>query len=177
MKESDWSGQTIFFYHLLKQCMMMWTYSHRWWWQARGPVLHKVKTKKAKAGRVLFIIANPNHSTISPKKFAPDTYSNIPPVSKKWTTKQLILMLVEGCYDDPFLTLQPIQISPKHISLSHQIILNYGMLQAHTHTQNICIDTHISYEMEAFWDMLMIQNYASYPAAVCWLVLKVVISI
>lgn len=135
MKESDWSGQTIFFYHLLKQCMMMWTYSHRWWWQARCPVLHKVKTKKAKAGRVLFIIANPNHSKISPKKFAPDTYSNIPPVSKKWTTrKQLILMLVEGCYDDPFLTLQPIQISPKHISLSHQIILNYGMLQAHTHT-------------------------------------------
>jgi hypothetical protein len=42
-------------------------------------MLHKVKKKKEIAGRVSLATANPNHSRISPKKLAPETYSNIPP--------------------------------------------------------------------------------------------------
>lgn len=65
---------------------------------ALGPILAKVKKEKAAAGRDLNRITigwrgdtvdgkemnlatrkYPNHSIISPKKFAPETYSNIPP--------------------------------------------------------------------------------------------------
>ena len=42
-------------------------------------MLQKVKSAKAKAGRDEHARAKPNHSMISPKKLAPDTYSNIPP--------------------------------------------------------------------------------------------------
>ena len=54
---------------------------HLWCWYARGAKLAAVKTKKvtlAKENRLA--TANPHHSIISPKKFAPDTYSNTPPL-------------------------------------------------------------------------------------------------
>lgn len=39
--------------------------------------------EKANVGRVPLATANPSHSTISPKKFAPETYSNKPPFMVK----------------------------------------------------------------------------------------------
>ncbi|WAR18794.1 BAF-like protein [Mya arenaria] len=48
---------------------------------ARGPMLQQVKQENAAAGSDQQATANPNHSSISPKKFAPDTSSNIPPAT------------------------------------------------------------------------------------------------
>ena len=45
-------------------------------------MLQKVKKEKAAAIPDQLAMAKPVHSTISPKKFAPETYSNIPPVGK-----------------------------------------------------------------------------------------------
>lgn len=42
-----------------------------------------VKKAKAKAGRDQAAKAKPHHSTISPKKLAPDTKWNIPPGRKR----------------------------------------------------------------------------------------------
>lgn len=44
---------------------------------------HMVKNAKENAGKDHVAMAKPYHSTISPKKFAPETYSNIPPTGKK----------------------------------------------------------------------------------------------
>lgn len=44
-----------------------------WCWTALGPMLKAVNKKKAKLGSDQQAIAKPAHSTISPKKLAPDT--------------------------------------------------------------------------------------------------------
>ena len=53
--------------------------AYLWWCQARGPILQQVKIANATAGSVRQAMANPIHSMISPRKFAPETYSNMPP--------------------------------------------------------------------------------------------------
>lgn len=44
-----------------------------------------MKKTKAKAGKDQVATAYPHHSTISPRKLAPDTSSNIPPVQEQRT--------------------------------------------------------------------------------------------
>ena len=52
---------------------------HRWCCNALGPMFRTVNKAKAVAGRRRAARAQPPHSKISPKKLAPDTYSNMPP--------------------------------------------------------------------------------------------------
>jgi len=53
-------------------------------------MLQHVKNKNAAAGRHHVATANPNHSNISPKKFAPDTKLNIPPGRKNIMSPQYV---------------------------------------------------------------------------------------
>ena len=63
-------------------------YMYLWWWTALGPRLLHVENANAKAGSELDATANPIHSIISPKKLAPEIYSNMPPENLKiWLTK------------------------------------------------------------------------------------------
>lgn len=57
--------------------------THWWCAYARLPNTNNVLVAKAVLSSVLHANANPHHSTISPKKLAPLTYSNIPPAEKK----------------------------------------------------------------------------------------------
>ena len=57
---------------------------------------HRVKRANENVGMDHVAMAYPTHSTISPKKFAPDTYSNIPPRREKkdnWREKVLKVMI------------------------------------------------------------------------------------
>ena len=60
-----------------------------WCWQALGPILVMVKKVNARAGRDHAASANPLHSTHSPKKLAPETYSRKPPpkYTSRWTPR------------------------------------------------------------------------------------------
>lgn len=58
---------------------MCW-YSYLWWATALLARTTAVKTAKATLWIECPARAKPTHSVISPRKFAPDTYSNIPPV-------------------------------------------------------------------------------------------------
>jgi len=59
---------------------------------ARGPMLHMVKNAKATEGSDQHAMANPTHSTISPKKLAPETNSNIPPGKYANTVRVIIIL-------------------------------------------------------------------------------------
>jgi hypothetical protein len=82
-------------FNINKENTITYTFSctSTYWWccQARGPMLQQVKNEKARAGIHHVAIANPAHSNISPKKFAPETKLNIPPAIKDNTLHSFFL--------------------------------------------------------------------------------------
>ena len=71
--------------------------TYLWWATALGPMLQQVKTAKASAGSDQDATAYPIHSSISPKKLAPETYSNIPPVRRHENNININVLLTHSC--------------------------------------------------------------------------------
>ncbi len=63
--------------------------SYLWWAIPLLDSTMRVKKAKAALWTEWPARANPVHSTISPKKFAPDTYSNMPPTNRKYLCRDI----------------------------------------------------------------------------------------
>lgn len=88
-KYESWK-HTIFFFFLLiiavtfrKNPLFQTAMPYLWWDIPLLDSTTKLKRAKAALWTEWPARANPVHSTISPKKFAPDTYSNMPPTNRE----------------------------------------------------------------------------------------------
>lgn len=75
--------------NLLTLCVWVCYYSYLWWATALLARTTAVKMAKAELWTEWPARAKPAHSVISPKKLAPDTYSNMPPVGGRQETGQV----------------------------------------------------------------------------------------